>query len=221
MLLTCCFPVALLEAATRPGREEFQRSRKERTFFIIGVSCLPSLPCSGVICSLTAAAGGHRRTERGRRTDGAEWGWSKPDRAGRGQGLYSLQMLKGGKGLKDPHQPGESLGAQDGAQPGRQRAERGPEWSRPLDSTPGHRRQAHLRAPRWPRLPGALPPPPGGTPILSAQGTFHKAPPRRPAGLPAGGSPGFIFERTSQGALLSTSTRTLLPPWHGAMVPKC
>ena len=130
-----------------------QRSQKDSTSFY----CfhLSSLPCSGGIRSLTPAT---------LRKQGEE------DRQGQGleklQGLYSLQMLKGSKGLEDLHQFRKNLWAQDRAQPKRQIAESRP-WNSHGPAIRPHRRQAHLR-------PYPLPAPPGETPVLSTSGRFHK-----------------------------------------------
>lgn len=79
-------------------------------------------------------------------------------------------MLKGGKGLEDPHQSGESLGARDRAQPRKQGAEvrpgnsPGPSIGPQAGVQMGHRRQARPRRPLFPPVPPSAPP--GGTPNL-------------------------------------------------------
>lgn len=133
-------------------------------------------------------------------------------------------MLKGGKGLEDPHQFRESLAAQDRAQPRRQRAEVRP-WNSHgpsiLPSWGGDRArsEAYLRPPPLPCSPVPyLPSPlPGGTPNPFFFGQISQSPFK----WPAGGSPAFMSEWGSQFSLLPTPTCTLLLLWPGKAVPKC
>lgn len=104
--------------------------------FIIRDSHLPSPPGSGATWSPTPATLRKQEKREGEEkallhAGGSEAGAEaiQHQSVGSVRDGYSLQMLKGRKGLKDPHQSGESLGAQDRAQPRRQRAEIRPQNS--------------------------------------------------------------------------------------------
>ena len=138
--------------------------------------------------------------------------WSQVGLMEKFQGLYSLQMLKGSKGLKDLHQFRKNLWAQDRAQPRRQRAESRPWNSHGLSIQP-HRRQAHLR-------PYLLPALLVGPQSFLLQADFTK-PTQEACWVPSWGLPSLHHCVGSQASLLPLSTYTLLPPWPGEMVPRC
>lgn len=127
-----CLLLAVPGTASEPGKrkEVSEVTRGLNLLCSRRLSHLSSLPCGGVMWPFPPA------TLRKQRERGREGGTEKvlPCAPSPGAGLgviktrghlrpYSLQMLKGGKGLEDPHQFGKSLGARDGAQPRRQRTE--------------------------------------------------------------------------------------------------
>lgn len=215
VLLTCCFPVALLEAAHEAGEGRVSKVMKGANFFYYwGLpSAVPPLQWGHL---LTHSGRRRTREDRERETDG--WrrvGVVKARRGGEGSGSL---LTPDAEGRKRPRGSSPAWGKPGG--PGR-----GPAWeaksrerTRMVTAPQFHPRAQKAGPSEGPSLappPRCLTSPTRRDPNPFCSGHISQSPPQ------LGGSPGFIFERTSQGSLLPTSTRTLLPPRHGAMVPKC
>lgn len=99
--------------------------------------------------------------------------------------LYSLQMLKRGKSLEDLHQFGESLGAEDRAQPRRQTADRempgivtAPQSGARVGGRVAESRSSLRPPPQWPPSPGPHQVAPQSLLIWGWGGGRHQSSPR-------------------------------------------